>query len=105
MDQLLPLPVVIPLLTAATVVALNPVLRSRRRVLDGIAIAASAAVTVVLGVITVRSTRGDAIYWFAGFRPSHGIAIGIDFAASPLNAGLGLLAATLVTTAMLFSWR
>lgn len=105
MDQLLPLPVVIPLLTAAGVTALNPVFRTRRRVLDATAIAVSAAVAVILGVITYRAASGDLVYWFAGFRPSHGAAIGIDFAASPLSAGLACLAATLVTAAMTFSWR
>ena len=29
----------------------------------------------------------ETVYWFAGFRPSHGIAIGIDFAVGPLSAG------------------
>ena len=36
---------------------------------------------------------------------AHGIAIGIDFEAGPLNAGLASLAAVLVTAAMTFSWR
>ncbi|HEV2451991.1 MAG TPA: complex I subunit 5 family protein [Streptosporangiaceae bacterium] len=105
MDQLLPLVVAVPLLTAATVAALNLVLRPRRRVLDATAIAASAAVAVMLAVIMVRTTHGDSVYWFAGFKPSHGIAIGIDFAAGPLSAGLAFLAAVLVTAAMTFSWR
>jgi multicomponent Na+:H+ antiporter subunit D len=105
MDQLLPLPVVIPLLLAALISTLNPVLRVRRRLLDATAIAGSAAVAVLLGVIMVRSARADAIYWFAGFRPHHGVAIGIDFEAEPLSAGLGLLCAVLVTASVAFSWR
>jgi multicomponent Na+:H+ antiporter subunit D len=52
-----------------------------------------------------RTAQGDVVYWFAGFRPSHGIAIGIDFAAGPLSTGLAALAALLVTAAMVFSWR
>jgi hypothetical protein len=35
-----------------------------------------------------RTKGGDSIYWFAGFRPVHGVAIGIDFEAGPLSAGL-----------------
>jgi multicomponent Na+:H+ antiporter subunit D len=105
MDQLLPLPVVIPLLLAAVVSALNPLLRDQRRLLDGTAIAGSAVVAVLLGVIMVRSAHSDMIYWFAGFRPHHGVAIGIDFEAEPLSAGLGFLAAVLVTASMVFSWR
>ena len=105
MDQLPALAVVVPLLAAAAISALNPVLRHRRRVLDGVAIATSAAVTVMLLVLLSRTAAGDVVYWFAGFRPSHRIAIGIDFAAGPLSTGLAALAALLVTAAMVFSWR
>jgi multicomponent Na+:H+ antiporter subunit D len=104
-DQLPALAVVVPLLAAAAISALNPVLRNRRRVLDGTAIVTSAAVTVMLLVLLSRTAAGDVVYWFAGFRPSHRIAIGIDFAAGPLSTGLAALAALLVTAAMVFSWR
>ncbi|HEY2279627.1 MAG TPA: proton-conducting transporter membrane subunit [Streptosporangiaceae bacterium] len=105
MDQLLALVIVIPLLCAAGVSALTPVFRSRRRALDTVAIAAAVCVTVLLVVITARSAHGPQVYWFAGFRPRHGIAIGIDFAVDPISAGLASLAALLVTAAMIFSWR
>jgi multicomponent Na+:H+ antiporter subunit D len=104
-DQLPALATVLPLLAAAAISALNPLLRTRRRVLDGTAIATSAVVTVTLMVLMIRTAHGDVVYWFAGFRPSHGVAIGIDFAAGPLSAGLACLAALLVTAAMIFSWR
>ena len=105
MDPLLPLPVVVPLMVAAAISALSPVLRSRRRVLDAIAISTGACVAVLLCVIAARAVHGDAVYWFAGFRPHHGVAIGIDFETGPIGAGLGCLAALLVTASMLFSWR
>jgi multicomponent Na+:H+ antiporter subunit D len=104
-DQLLPLPVVVPLLVAAAISAVHPLFRRRRRALDTVAILTSAAVAVILGVLTVTSAHRDSVYWFAGFRPSHGVVIGIDFVATPLATGLGCLAAILVTAAMLFSWR
>ena len=105
MDQLLPLATVVPLLVAAGISALNRFLRPRRRILDAIGIATAVAVTVMLIVIMTRAAHGDSVYWFAGFRPSHGIAIGIDFAAGPLSTGLACLAAVLVSAAMIFSWR
>ena len=105
MDQLLPLAVVLPLLVAAAISALTPVLRRQRRILDSVAIATSATVTVLLVVIMIRVAHRDETYWFAGFRPHHGIAIGIDFAVGPLSAGLACLAAVLVTAGMIFSWR
>jgi multicomponent Na+:H+ antiporter subunit D len=104
-DQLLPLVVAVPLLAAAAITAAGPLLGRRRRLLDAVAIAVAAAVAVMLMVIMARTAAGDAVYWFAGFRPFHGAAIGIGFAAGPLSAGLAALAAVLVTAAMTFSWR
>jgi len=104
-DQLLALVVVIPLLVAAGISALTPLFRSRRWALDSVAITAAACVTVLLVIIMTRAAHREQVYWFAGFRPEHGIAIGIDFAVDPLSAGLASLAALLVTAAMIFSWR
>jgi multicomponent Na+:H+ antiporter subunit D len=105
MDQLLALAVVVPLLAAAAISAAGPLIGDRRRILDAAAILVAACVAVMLMLIMFRTTGGDQVYWFAGFRPSHGIAIGIDFEAGPLSAGLAALAAVLVTAAMTFSWR
>jgi multicomponent Na+:H+ antiporter subunit D len=104
-DQLLPLAVVVPLLVAAAISALTPLLRRQRRILDSTAIVTSAVVAGMLAVIMIRVAHQDQTYWFAGFRPHHGIAIGIDFEAGPLSAGLACLAAVLVTAGMIFSWR
>jgi multicomponent Na+:H+ antiporter subunit D len=104
-NQLPVLAVVVPLLATAAISALNPLLRSRRRVLDAAAIVTAAAVTVMLFALMIRTAHGDEVYWFAGFRPHRGVAIGIDFAVGPLSAGLATLAGLLVTAAMLFSWR
>jgi multicomponent Na+:H+ antiporter subunit D len=103
-DQLFALVVAVPLLTAAAITAAGPLLGRRRRLLDAVAIAAAAATAVMLVLIMVRTAGGDQAYWFAGFRPAHGIAIGIDFEAGSLSAGLAALAAVLVTAAMTFSW-
>jgi len=102
---LLPLVVVVPLLMAAGVSALNPLFRSRRRLLDAVAILTAAAVTGMLITIMAGTAGGQQVYWFAGFTPSHGVALGIDFAVGQLNAGLAAFAALLVTAAMIFSWR
>jgi multicomponent Na+:H+ antiporter subunit D len=104
-DQLLPLAVVVPLVVAAAISALTPLLRRQRRILDSTAIVTSAVVAGMLAVIMIRVAHQDQTYWFAGFRPHHGIAIGIDFEVGPLSAGLACLAAVLVTAGMIFSWR
>jgi multicomponent Na+:H+ antiporter subunit D len=105
MNQLLALSVVIPLLVAAIISALGWLLRPRQRVLDVIAIGTCVLVVVLLAVILSATARHDLVYWFGGFAPRHGIAIGIDFEVGPLSAGLALLAAVLVTASMVFSWR
>ena len=105
MDQLLALAVVVPLIAAAAISALRPLFRDKRRALDTVAILTAACVTAMLIAVMARTSRGEQVYWFAGFRPSHGIAIGIDFAVDPLSAGLACMAALLVTASMVFSWR
>ncbi len=105
MDQLFALAVTVPLAVAAAICALRPLFASRRWLLDLAAIATAAGVVVMLAIIMVRASAGDQVYWFAGFRPVRGIAIGIDFEAGSLSAGLAALGAVLVGAAMTFSWR
>ncbi|MGH3829957.1 MAG: complex I subunit 5 family protein [Pseudonocardiaceae bacterium] len=105
MDTLLPLTVVVPLLGASGVSALSPLFAHRRRLLDAVAILIAAAVAAMLIIIVLGTAGGERVYWFAGFTPSHGVALGIDFAVDELSGGLAALAALLVTAAMVFSWR
>jgi len=104
-NQLPVLSVVVPLLVAAGIATCGWVLRPRRRLLDGIGIATCTAVVVMLAVLMTNVVRGDEVYWFAGFRPHRDVAIGIDFAAGSLSTGLACLAAVLVLSSMIFSWR
>jgi multicomponent Na+:H+ antiporter subunit D len=104
MDQLFALSVTVPLLVAAALLAVRP-LFGHRRVLDLLALLTSAAVAVMLIVLLCRTIHGDSAYWFAGFRPVRGVAIGVGFEAGPLSAGLASLGAVLMTASMLFSWR
>jgi multicomponent Na+:H+ antiporter subunit D len=104
MDQLFALSVAVPLLTAAALLAARPLLQGRRQLRGLVAVAAAVAVAVMLLLLTLRTGAGS-VYWFAGFRPAGGVAIGIDFQADPLNAGLACLGAVLMTAAMIFAWR
>ncbi len=101
-----PLPVAVPLLVAAALAATSslPGL-GRRLIADTVAIATAAAVTWMCAVLTVQSTHGPLVYWFGAWRPRQGIALGISFTVDPLGAGLAGLAATLVTAALIYSWR
>jgi len=105
MDQLYALAVTVPLVAAAALLATRPLFAGHRRVPDLVAIAVSASVAVMLAFLVVRTYGADSTYWFAGFRPSGGIVIGIDFEAGPLSAGLACLGAVLMTASLVFSWR
>jgi multicomponent Na+:H+ antiporter subunit D len=105
MDQLYALSVVVPLLAAAAILAARPLFRRSRRVPDVVAVGVSASVAVMLLFLVIRTYRADSTYWFAGFRPVRGVAIGIDFEAGPLSAGLACVGATAMTASLVFSWR
>ena len=103
MNQLFPLSVAVPLMTAAVLLAFRPLLQGRQ-VRGVIAVAASASVAVMLLVLTLKTGAGSAC-WFAGFHPTGGVAIGIDFTADPLNAGLACLGALLMVRGRLIDSR
>ena len=65
--------VVVPLFVAAGVTASGLLFRSRRRILNVVAILTAAAVAVMLFVIMIRTAHGDQVYWFAGFRRARGV--------------------------------
>jgi multicomponent Na+:H+ antiporter subunit D len=102
MSWLLPLPVAIPLLAAAAVAAGDHV--APRRLQDATALLAAATATAFSLLIMVDSQSGSVLHWFGGWRPTGGVAIGIDFAPDPLGAGLAAVACGLVTLALLYSW-
>jgi multicomponent Na+:H+ antiporter subunit D len=95
--------VVIPLLMAAFLTATSPL--TSRRVVEMAAIATSAVVTVLCGLLLVQAIRAPIVYWFAGWRPRGGFALGISFVIDPMGAGAATLGAVLMTAALVFSWR
>jgi multicomponent Na+:H+ antiporter subunit D len=102
MSWALPLPVAIPLLAAALLITIDhPV---PRRVSDAIAVTAIGAATVFAALILVAAQSHDVLHWFGGWRPDGGVALGIDFAADPLGAGMALLACLLALLALGYSW-
>ena len=101
MHTLVPLPVVIPLSAAAVLAALNAWLP--RRIADAIAILASSG-TLVICWLLMRAAQAQPItYWFGGWTPRSGVALGIAFEFGPLSAGLAAFAALLVLAAFIFS--
>ncbi|MDP9223255.1 MAG: NADH-quinone oxidoreductase subunit D, partial [Actinomycetota bacterium] len=107
MHVLPPLPVVIPLLGAALLLAAPT--STRREIVDAVALGAATTVFVLCVVLTVKASGGRIIYWFGGWTPrgaaSHRVALGVSFTIDPFGAGMAALVAGLVCAALVFSWH
>jgi multicomponent Na+:H+ antiporter subunit D len=102
--QLVPVPVVLPLVVAALLSGLSDWLP--RRAIDLLASATAAAVVAVC-VILARSSfhTGPLVYWFGGWTPVKGFALGISFAVDPIGAGLAAFVSFLTLGAFVFALR
>lgn len=97
------LPIAIPLLAAAILMALSHALP--RRVADSVAIAVALAVLLICGWLTWQSADEAIVYWFGGWQPRGEMAVGIAFYVDSLAAGLAALAALLTIGSLLFAWH
>lgn len=103
MESFVPLALALPLVVTAFLACTSKFLP--RIVADLLAILTAAAVTVLMCLLISASANGTIVYWFGGWRPWHGIAIGIAFTIDPIGAGLAALVGFLVTTALVFAWH
>ena len=67
--------------------------------------ATAAVVTLCCFALLAQSLKEPVVYWFGGWTPRDGIALGVAFAVDPVGAGLATLAGVLATAALTFSWR
>jgi multicomponent Na+:H+ antiporter subunit D len=74
-------------------------------VADTAAVATAAVVTVCCLALLIECRDGTVVYWFGGWAPRDGIALGVDFAVDPVGAAMATLAGVLATAALTFSWR
>jgi multicomponent Na+:H+ antiporter subunit D len=102
LSWLLPLPVAIPLLASALVVACDHF--APKWVKDLIVIGAASAATVFAALALVQAERGDIVHWFGGWHSDHGVALGVSFVGEPFGAGMAVLALGVTTLALLYSW-
>ena len=101
MNVLVPLTIALPLLGAAVLAAAGHFLPSR---VDDVAAAAIAATVTVFCVLLIfDSAHGTIHYWFGGWHPRNGIAIGISFSVDPLSAGIAALVGVLMSAALVQS--
>ncbi len=103
-SALAPLTLAVPLLAAAVLVATQTI--PQRLIGEAVALAAALASTGLCALVLALAIRhGEAVYWFGGWRPRHGVALGVSFAIDPFGAGLACFSGVLTVAALVFSWR
>src|SRR3954452_379064 len=103
MADLAPIAIVIPLLTAAVLVGAAVMLP--RSVVDVASVVAAVAVTVLCALVLSDAAKHTIVYWFGGWTPRHGVALGVSFTIDQIGAGLALFVAITFVAAFIFSWR
>ena len=96
-----PLPVVVPLLMAAVLVAMGRFVG--RRAIELIAILTAASVMLICIGLVVQSSHGLVLYWFGSWTPIGHVALGISFVIDPFGAGMAALSSLLVLASFIFS--
>jgi multicomponent Na+:H+ antiporter subunit D len=97
------LPFVVPLGTAAVLAAFNKFMP--RRLADALAIL-STLITFSIEAFLLHAVRtAPFVYWFGGWTPRSGIALGICFVIDPISCALAMLVSVLVLAAFVFSLR
>ena len=103
MRQLAPLSVAIPLLVAAVLGIGHAVLG--RIAADIVAIFTAAATLVMTILLLIHVGRGYSVYWFGGWHPRAGVAIGVAFQVGAIGAGLAAFVSLLMVLALVYSTR
>ena len=97
-----PLPVVGPLAIAGLLLMVSRALP--RRVPDIVALFTAAATAAICLLLMHHSVAQPLIYWFGGWVPRQGFAIGIGFVIDPINALLGGFVGLLFFATFIFAW-
>ena len=102
-SAVIPASIAVPLAGAALMAGFSRLLPRWAR--DLIAIAVALATLTLTLILMAASAGRPMIYWFSGWRPSAGMAVGIDYAVGPLGAGMASLAGLLASAALVYCWR
>src|SRR3954451_24982402 len=98
-----PYAVVVPLIAAGLLTGLAT--RLNRAVAEVVALGAAVAVVTLCAVLLVRVASGTGVYWFGGWDPRGGLAIGVSFTVDAFGAGLATLCAVLMVAALVLMSR
>jgi multicomponent Na+:H+ antiporter subunit D len=95
------LPVVVPFLIAPLLVTVGTV--APRWCEDAAATTVAVSVVAICVLLAIHTGGAPFAYWMGGWRPEHGVAVGIGLAIDPLGAGLAAFAAVMVAAALAYS--
>jgi multicomponent Na+:H+ antiporter subunit D len=98
-----PYAVVVPLIAAGLLTGLAT--RLNRAVAEVVALGAAVAVVALCAVLLARVASGTGVYWFGGWDPRGGLAIGVSFTVDEFGAGLATLCAVLMVAALVLMSR
>lgn len=101
MNPLVPLPVLIPLAASILLGLLHRY--SARWFADFVSIVATAATGVVSLILLHESVASPIVYWYGGWLPRSGIALGVDFYVDPFSAALAAFICLLALGSFIFS--
>ena len=101
--ELAPLAVAAPLLGAVTLTAVAT--RASRPFAEVVALGATLTAVGLCVALLARVGSGLETYWFGGWEPRDGVAVGVSFAVDSFAAGLALLVAVLMVAALILMWR
>jgi multicomponent Na+:H+ antiporter subunit D len=99
---LVPLPVTIPLVVCASLLATAHLLPGRWP--DILATVTALIVSGLSALIAVRAGDGQVDYWFGGWVPRDGIALGIGFSVDAASGWIAAFIGLLYALAFVFAW-
>src|ERR1700760_4122361 len=97
-----PLPVALPMLSAAVLLSLAHVWP--RRVPDAVAAVTPLVVAAIGGALVLGAGDHPLTYWFGGWQPRPGVVLGISFVVDQVGAIMIALIGILFAGAFIFSW-
>ncbi|WP_457105771.1 complex I subunit 5 family protein [Methylobacterium sp. P5_C11] len=99
---LLPLPVALPLVVCATMLATAHLLPGRLP--DILATLAALGVAILSGVIATNAADGPLVYWFGGWEPRDGVHLGIGFSVDAVSGWVAAFIGLLYALTFVFAW-
>ncbi len=102
-ETAVPLIVAIPLATAAVLAICGRLLP--RWAIDSLAALAALASAAAAAFVFNASLTAPIVYWFGGWFPRGGVAMGISFYADPVSTAMAALTSMLMLMGFMFSWK